>query len=58
MSERDDGTERVGARPAAGDSPELVLTIENAIEDRVKTYRQLMRMKQVLAEARRTPDEK
>ena len=57
MSERDDGTERVSARPVTG-STELFLTIENAIEDRVRTYRQLLRMKQVLADARRAETEK
>jgi hypothetical protein len=43
---------------SSGDSDELRLTIENAIEDRVRTYRQLLRMKQVLAQAQRTPEKK
>jgi hypothetical protein len=40
------------------DSDELILTIENAIEDRVRTYRQMLRMKQVLDQAQRNPEKK
>jgi hypothetical protein len=68
MSERDQRSERPGtggqsieqvtARTGDGGGTELFLTIENAIEDRVRTYRQLLRMKQVLAGAQRAADEK
>jgi hypothetical protein len=49
MNERDNDQVKL---TSSGDSDELILTIENAIEDRVRTYRQLLRMKQVLAEAK------
>ena len=37
--------------PESG-SAEVVLTIENAIEDRVRAYSRLMRMKEILRKAR------
>ena len=37
--------------PRPAEEPELVLTIENAIEDRMRALRQLMRKKQSLAQA-------
>jgi len=55
MNERD--SDQVKLAPS-GTSDELLLTIENAIEDRVRTYRQLLRMKQVLAEAQRASGKK
>jgi len=55
MSER--GNDHVRLTSSA-DSDELMLTVENAIEDRLRTYRQLLRMKQVLAEAKRTSEKK
>jgi hypothetical protein len=55
MNERDNGQVRLAP---SGEAEELILTIENAIEDRVRTYRQLLRVKQVLAQAKRDAEKK
>ena len=36
-----------------GEPPEMVLTIENTLEDRVRAYSQMARMRQILRKSRR-----
>ena len=40
-----------------GEPPEMFLTIENSIEDRVRAYSRMVRMRQVLKKTR-GPDER
>jgi len=49
MTDRSHDRSRLTTHETSNGNAELVLTIENAIEDRVRTYTQLMRMKRVLA---------
>ncbi len=49
MTDRSNDRSHLTTRETSSGETELVLTIENAIEDRVRTYTQLMRMKRVLA---------
>ncbi len=56
MDERTQSGERTGAlveSEGEGGTLELFLTIENAIEDRVRTYSRLMRMKHILKKSAR-----
>ena len=51
MDDRASSNERTVAvvqNPGDGEPPEMFLTIENTIEDRVRAYSRLVRMKQIL----------
>ena len=56
QSKTNERTITVGKRSGADGEREVVLTIENAIEERVRTYSRLMKMRHVLRQSRTKTD--
>ena len=58
MTDRERDIARITARETAGGGSEIFLTIENALEDRVRAYTQRLRQKRALASASRPTSDK